>query len=90
MTRTGESLTLKGMDPVAGELPRLLEVVTASTGEAVRFLTATMGNGSAWITRAEAETVIEFLQEWLASTAERAGAEGALGHETPTRKLEDC
>jgi hypothetical protein len=76
VTRTGETLTLEGMDPVAGELPRLLEVVTAPTGEAVRFRAATMGNGSAWITRAEAETVIEFLQEWPASTAERAGAVG--------------
>ncbi len=36
LTRTGESLTLEGMDPVAGELPRRLEVVTAPTGEAVR------------------------------------------------------
>ncbi len=74
MTGTGESLTLEGMDPVAGELPRLLEVVTAPTGEAVRFLAATMGTGSAWITREETEAVIDFLQEWLASTAERAGA----------------
>jgi hypothetical protein len=77
VTRTGESLTLDGVDPVAAELPRLLEVVTAPTGEAARFLAATMGNGSAWITRAEAETLIEFLQEWLASTADRAGAVGA-------------
>lgn len=74
LTRTGESLTLEGLDPVAGELPRLLEVVTAPTGEAVRFMAATMGTGSAWITRAEAEALIDFLQEWLAGTAERAGA----------------
>ena len=72
LTRTGESLTLEGMDPVAGELPRLLEVVTAPTGEAVRFMAATMGRGSAWITRDETEAVIDFLQQWLARTAARA------------------
>ncbi len=73
LTRTGASLTLEGLDPVSGELPRLLEVVTAPTGEAVRFMAATMGKGSAWITRDETEAVIDFLQEWLARTAERAG-----------------
>lgn len=74
LTRTGESLTLEGMDFVAGALPRLLEVVTAPTGEAVRFMAATMGSGSAWITRDETESVVDFLQEWLARTAERARA----------------
>jgi hypothetical protein len=65
-----ESLTLSGIDPVAG-MERLLEVVTAPTGEAVRILAGTMGTGSAWISRAETEEVIVFLEEWLAATAER-------------------
>jgi hypothetical protein len=42
--------------------------VVAPTGEAARFLAATAGEGSAWITRAEAEELIEFLKDWLRRT----------------------
>jgi hypothetical protein len=42
--------------------------VVAPTGEAVRFLAATAGEGSAWITRAEAESLIAFLSDWLTQT----------------------
>jgi hypothetical protein len=67
MERYRETLELAGMDPVAG-WERLLQVVVAPTGEAVRFFAATEGAGSAWITREEAEGMIEFLREWLRQT----------------------
>jgi hypothetical protein len=63
-----EVLEFAGVDPVAG-WERRLEIVAAPTGEAVRFLAATEGTGSAWVTRAEAEALIEFLRTWLAGTA---------------------
>jgi len=62
-----ETPELLGTDPVAG-WDRRLQVVVAPTGEAVRFLAATAGEGSAWITRAEAELLIAFLNDWLAQT----------------------
>jgi hypothetical protein len=62
-----ETLELAGTDPVAG-WERRLQVVVAPTGEAARFLAATAGEGSAWITRAEAEDLIEFLNDWLRRT----------------------
>ncbi len=65
-----ESLTFTGTDPVAG-WERLLEVVAAPTGEAARILAATNGSGSAWLTRAEVEQVVAFLQHWLESTRPR-------------------
>jgi hypothetical protein len=68
MTGYREVLELGGVDPVAG-WERRLEVVAAPTGEAVRFLAATEGIGSAWITRAEAEDVVAFLNAWLAGTS---------------------
>ena len=71
MTSYREVLELGGVDPVAG-WERRLEVVAAPTGEAARFLAATEGIGSAWITRAEAEALIAFLNAWLAGTASPA------------------
>ncbi len=65
-----ETLELAGTDPVAG-WERRLQVVVAPTGEAVRFLAATAGEGSAWITRAEAEDLIAFLNAWLDTTRPR-------------------
>jgi len=62
-----ETLELSGTDPVAG-WERRLQVVVAPTGEAARFLAATAGEGSAWITRAEAEVLIAFLNDWLTQT----------------------
>jgi hypothetical protein len=62
-----ETLELAGIDPVAG-WNRRLQVVVAPTGEAARFLAATEGEGSAWITRTEAEVLIAFLNEWLTQT----------------------
>lgn len=67
MGRFRETLELAGTDPVAG-WERRLQVVVAPTGEAARFLAATAGEGSAWITRAEAEDLIEFLNDWLRRT----------------------
>jgi hypothetical protein len=67
MARLRETLELAGTDPVAG-WERRLQVVVAPTGEAARFLAATAGEGSAWITRAEAEDLIEFLNDWLRRT----------------------
>jgi hypothetical protein len=68
--RRTESLTFAGVDPVAG-WERLLEVVAAPTGEAVRFFAATKGAGSAWISRDEAELVVTFLETWLEETPPR-------------------
>jgi hypothetical protein len=65
--RYRETLELAGTDPVAG-WERRLQVVVAPTGEAARFLAATAGEGSAWITRGEAEALIEFLNDWLCQT----------------------
>jgi hypothetical protein len=62
-----ETLELAGVDPVAG-WERRLQVVVAPTGEAARFFAATAGEGSAWITRAEATEVIAFLSAWLEQT----------------------
>jgi hypothetical protein len=70
MTRYRETLELAGTDPVAG-WDRRLQVVVAPTGEAARFFAATAGEGSAWVTREEAETLIAFLNDWLAQTADR-------------------
>ena len=56
-----------GTDPVA-RWERLFQVVVAPTGQAVRFFAATEGEGSAWITRAEAKDLIEFLTDWLTRT----------------------
>lgn len=67
MERYRETLELSGTDPVAG-WERRLQVVVAPTGEAARFLAATEGEGSAWITRAEAEGLIAFLEDWLMQT----------------------
>ena len=67
MAQYRETLELAGTDPVAG-WERRLQVVVAPTGEAARFLAATAGEGSAWITRAEAEELIRFFQDWLAAT----------------------
>jgi hypothetical protein len=61
------TLELAGIDPVAG-WERRLQVVVAPTGEAARFFAATAGEGSAWITRAEATEVIAFLSAWLEQT----------------------
>ena len=72
MERYRETLELAGTDPVAG-WDRRLQVVVAPTGEAVRFLAATASEGSAWITRAEAEELIAFLNDWLAQTSPGAG-----------------
>lgn len=63
-----EILLFEGTDPVAG-WSRTFEIVGSPTGEAVRFFAATNGSGSAWIDRPEAETLIEFLRDWLARTA---------------------
>jgi hypothetical protein len=65
-----ESLTYEGVDPVAG-WERLLEIVVAPTGEAVRFLAATNGSGSAWLSRDETEELVRFLQAWLAHDGSR-------------------
>jgi hypothetical protein len=67
VARFRETLELAGTDPVAG-WERRLQVVVAPTGEAARFLAATAGEGSAWITRPEAEELIEFLNDWLRQT----------------------
>jgi hypothetical protein len=67
MDRYQETLELAGTDPVAG-WERRLQVVVAPTGEAARFLAATAGEGSAWITRAEAEALVGFLNDWLTQT----------------------
>lgn len=67
MKQYPESLSFDGVDPVAG-WDRVLEVVAAPTGEAVRFFAATEGSGSAWLRRSEAETLIAFLQRWLNGT----------------------
>jgi hypothetical protein len=67
MERYRESLELAGTDPVA-RWERLFQVVVAPTGKAVRFFAATEGEGSAWITRAEAKDLIEFLTDWLTRT----------------------
>jgi hypothetical protein len=72
VTGYSEVLELAGVDPVAG-WERRLEVVAAPTGEAVRFLAATEGTGSAWITRAEAEQLVEFLNAWLRGTITATG-----------------
>jgi hypothetical protein len=45
--------------------------VVAPTGEAVRFLAATAGEGSAWMTRTETEDLIAFLNDWLTHTHPR-------------------
>jgi hypothetical protein len=68
VTSYREVLEFDGIDPVAG-WERRLEVVAAPTGEAVRFLAATEGTGSAWIARAEAEALVEFVNAWLTGTA---------------------
>jgi hypothetical protein len=70
MARYRETLELAGTDPVAG-WERRLQVVVAPTGEAVRFLAATEGEGSAWMTRTEAEDLIAFLNDWLTQTHPR-------------------
>jgi hypothetical protein len=67
MEPTKETLTFCGTDPVAG-WERLLEIVVAPTGDAARFFAATEGSGSAWLDRAEVETVIDFFQDWLRRT----------------------
>jgi hypothetical protein len=67
MERYRETLELAGDDPVAG-WERRFQVVVAPTGEAARFFAATDGSGSAWITRAEAAAVVEFLTAWLEQT----------------------
>jgi hypothetical protein len=67
MERYRETLELAGTDPVAG-WDRRLQVVVAPTGEAARFLAATAGEGSAWVTRAEAELLVAFLSDWLTQT----------------------
>jgi hypothetical protein len=67
MDRYNETLELAGTDPVAG-WERRLQVVVSPTGEAARFFAATWGEGSAWITRTEAETMIAFLNDWLVQT----------------------
>jgi hypothetical protein len=67
MERYRETLELAGTDPVAG-WERRLQVVVAPTGEAARFLAATAGEGSAWITRSEAIDIIAFLNDWLDQT----------------------
>jgi hypothetical protein len=67
MERYRETLELSGTDPVA-RWERRFQVVVAPTGEAARFFAATAGEGSAWITRAEAEELIEFLNDWLRQT----------------------
>jgi hypothetical protein len=66
-----EVLEFGGVDPVAG-WERRLEIVAAPTGEAARFMAATEGAGSAWITRVEAEELVAFLRDWLTGTASRA------------------
>jgi len=58
---------MEGTDPVAG-WSRLFELVVSPTGETVRFLAATNGSGSAWLTRDEAATVVDFLVRWLDRT----------------------
>ena len=68
MTGYREVLEFGGVDPVAG-WERRLEIVAAPTGEAARFLAATEGAGSAWITRAEADELVAFLNAWLTGTA---------------------
>ena len=62
-----EHMAFEGMDPVSRR-PRLLEVVTAPTGEAARFFAATQGNGSAWLSREEVESLMRFFREWLDRT----------------------
>jgi hypothetical protein len=71
MARYRETLELAGTDPVAG-WERRLQVVVAPTGEAARFLAATAGEGSAWVTREEAEQLIAFLNDWLSQTEDRS------------------
>jgi hypothetical protein len=71
MERYRETLELGGTDPVAG-WERRLQVVVSPTGEAVRFLAATAGERSAWITREEAEELVAFLSDWLEQTQARA------------------
>jgi hypothetical protein len=68
--RYRETLELAGTDPVAG-WKRRFQVVVAPTGEAVRFLAATAGEGSAWLTRTEVEGLIAFLNDWLIQTNPR-------------------
>jgi hypothetical protein len=68
LERHEESVTFAGTDPVAG-WERLLEVVVAPTGEAARFKAATDGSGSAWVTRAEVQALIQFFEEWLSKTS---------------------
>jgi hypothetical protein len=65
--RYRETLELAGTDPVAG-WERRLQAVVAPTGEAARFFAGTAGEGSAWITRAEAEGLVDFLNDWLRQT----------------------
>ena len=62
-----ETMSFAGTDPVAG-WERRLEVVVAPTGEAARFLAATAGEGSAWLTREEVEALIGFFERWLIKT----------------------
>ena len=55
-----------------GGWERRLEVVAAPTGEAARFLAATAGEGSAWLTREEVVALIGFFERWLARTDKSA------------------
>ena len=63
-----EHLTFTGDDPVAHQ-DRVLEIVTAPTGDAARFFAGTQGECSAWLERAEVEQAIAFLSAWLERTA---------------------
>jgi hypothetical protein len=65
-----ETMSFSGTDPVA-RWERRLEVVVAPTGEAARFLAATAGEGSAWLSREEVVALIGFFERWLARTEER-------------------
>lgn len=62
-----ETMSFAGTDPVAG-WERRLEVVVAPTGEAARFMAATAGQGSAWLTRGEVVDLMGFFERWLART----------------------
>jgi hypothetical protein len=62
-----ETMSFAGIDPVA-RWERRLEVVVAPTGEAARFLAATAGEGSAWLSREEVGSLIGFFERWLART----------------------
>ena len=62
-----ETLELGAGAPVAG-WERRFQVVVAPTGEAARCFAATEGAGSAWISRAEAVTLVDFLAAWLEQT----------------------